>query len=231
MNHHLYQHADSDPPCACDFPQVSIQYPHECMRCKKLLPTVSQTPRTDQHLVEAGECYHTAEMVHADFARQLERELAVLQDWKDQQMQVESEWDPQALAKALGGTIGQSCRKVIQEGAYRLIKERDAALAKCQQLREAIAYELKLSKIADEAYGNKDSSDRTIRLESALSTPPPPMVYAEVAEGLAVALMAYRTALEDGPENCSYMEYEAVDEVAAKALAAYRERFPREEQP
>jgi septal ring factor EnvC (AmiA/AmiB activator) len=35
---------------------------------------------------------------------------------------------------------------------------------------------------------------------------------------LAEALKEYREALSDGPENCSYKMYEAVDEFAEKAL-------------
>lgn len=33
------------------------------------------------------------------------------------------------------------------------------------------------------------------------------------------ALTAYREALSDGPENCSYLKYEKVDEAAESALA------------
>ena len=39
---------------------------------------------------------------------------------------------------------------------------------------------------------------------------------------LAEALKEYREALSDGPENCSYKMYEAVDEFAEKALAAMK---------
>ena len=39
---------------------------------------------------------------------------------------------------------------------------------------------------------------------------------------LAEALKEYREALSNGPENCSYKMYEAVDEFAEKALAAMK---------
>ena len=40
----------------------------------------------------------------------------------------------------------------------------------------------------------------------------------EQRDRLAEALKEYREALSDGPENCSYKMYEAVDEFAEKAL-------------
>jgi len=40
---------------------------------------------------------------------------------------------------------------------------------------------------------------------------------------LAEALKEYREALSNGPENCSYKMYEAVDEFAEKALAAVQD--------
>ena len=40
----------------------------------------------------------------------------------------------------------------------------------------------------------------------------------EQRDRLAEALKEYREALHDGPENCSYKMYEAVDEFAREAL-------------
>jgi hypothetical protein len=40
----------------------------------------------------------------------------------------------------------------------------------------------------------------------------------EQRDRLAEALKEYREALSDGPENCSYKMYEAVDEFAEQAL-------------
>ena len=50
-------------------------------------------------------------------------EIKRLQDWKESQMAVESEWDAQMLAKKLGAPIGSSCRKEIQERVLSLIEE------------------------------------------------------------------------------------------------------------
>jgi hypothetical protein len=47
--------------------------------------------------------------------------LEYLRDWKAQQMQVESQWDEQQIAKLLGAKPGQSCRKVIQEKVPQLV--------------------------------------------------------------------------------------------------------------
>jgi chromosome segregation ATPase len=44
------------------------------------------------------------------------------------------------------------------------------------------------------------------------------MEFREQRDRLAEALKEYREALSDGPENCSYKMYEAVDEFAEKAL-------------
>jgi hypothetical protein len=49
------------------------------------------------------------------------RQLSILRDWKAQQMQVESQWDEQQIAKLLGAKLGQSCRKVIQEKVPQLV--------------------------------------------------------------------------------------------------------------
>jgi len=43
---------------------------------------------------------------------------------------------------------------------------------------------------------------------------------------LAEALKEYREALSDGPENCSYKMYEAVDEFAEKALQSLTPNEP-----
>ena len=45
----------------------------------------------------------------------------------------------------------------------------------------------------------------------------------EQRDRLAEALKEYREALSNGPENCSYKMYEAVDEFAEKALAAVQD--------
>ena len=56
-------------------------------------------------------------------------EIKRLQDWKESQMAVESEWDAQMLAKKLGAPIGSSCRKAIQERVLSLIEAHSEAKA------------------------------------------------------------------------------------------------------
>lgn len=66
----------------------------------------------------------------------LVEKVAELQSWKDQQMQVESEWRPNDLAALLGGGLGEPQRVVIQREALKLVesikdreRERDHANA------------------------------------------------------------------------------------------------------
>lgn len=68
--------------------------------------------------------------------------LRELENWKREQMQVESEWDAQDIAKQLGGWPGQSCRKVISDkvplliaNVKRLERERDAAIAEADEAK------------------------------------------------------------------------------------------------
>ena len=73
-----------------------------------------------------------------DQVRRRESELAELQAWKASAIAVESEWDAQAIAKLLGATLGQSCRKVINEKVPLLVSERDTLRAEVSRLREAL---------------------------------------------------------------------------------------------
>lgn len=56
-------------------------------------------------------------------AEKAEAELAQVQNWKAQQLQVESEWDCQMLAKKLGVGIGQSCRAGIQKTVLAMLEQ------------------------------------------------------------------------------------------------------------
>lgn len=44
-----------------------------------------------------------------------------LQAWKDSMMALEREWDQQRIAKLLGGQLGKSCRKIINERVPALV--------------------------------------------------------------------------------------------------------------
>lgn len=92
------------------------------------------TPRTEKNRIPNSDLSDwgvgLSDYVDVEFSRNLELELneakaeiKLLQDWKDSQMAVESEWDAQMLAKALGAPIGSSCRKEIQKRTLELIAE------------------------------------------------------------------------------------------------------------
>lgn len=57
--------------------------------------------------------------------------------WKDSALELEREWDQQALAKMLGGTLGHSCRRIISEKVPLLIAERNQLRAEADDVRQA----------------------------------------------------------------------------------------------
>ena len=87
-----------------------------------------------------------------------------LENWKSQQLAVESEWDAQATAKLLGSKLGQSCRQVIAKRVPELITELNEANADRLRLRECVGC----------GCGGDFGLCRTC--EEALTTPPPPVV-------------------------------------------------------
>lgn len=56
-------------------------------------------------------------------ANRLEEMVDRLEDWKDSALEVEREWDVQAIAKMLGGELGDSCRRVIAEKVPLLLAD------------------------------------------------------------------------------------------------------------
>ena len=91
---------------------------------------VSETPRTDA----VWELFATDTTLEPDvefstFARQLERELNAANDrikqleyWKESALEIEREWDANAIATMLGGKLGESQRKVIQREVPLLLE-------------------------------------------------------------------------------------------------------------
>lgn len=77
----------------------------------------------------------------------------------------------------------------------------------------------------------KNQADRICYLEGATNhaTGTPLSKAIEQRDRLAEALKEYREALSDGPENCSYKMYEAVDEFAEKALQSLTTNAPTSE--
>lgn len=59
----------------------------------------------------------------------LHEQLRSVEEWKRSMLQVEAEWDPQAIASMLGGKLGESCHEVIMREVPYLIAERDAMLS------------------------------------------------------------------------------------------------------
>lgn len=52
-------------------------------------------------------------------------ELEQLKDWKEQQLQVESQWNPQKIGKLLNIRLGESITKNIQPKIERLLLEKE----------------------------------------------------------------------------------------------------------
>ena len=93
---------------------------------------MSDTPRTECYVLNP-----LPQVVSADFARELERELNAanerikrLEDWKQSALAVEREWNANAIATMLGGKLGESQREVIQREVPKL-------LARIKRLEEA----------------------------------------------------------------------------------------------
>lgn len=84
---------------------------------------LSETPRTDaNYLWSPG-----GDIVDADFARELEREIQELQAWKQSALQVMNQTDLQAVGRELGLTLGTDVSPNILPGIQKL-KERIAEL-------------------------------------------------------------------------------------------------------
>ena len=102
------------------------------------------TPRTDEFLGtlerHEGRIAWSIKDIEAlvERARQLEQELNEALAWKQSMLAVESEWDEQKLASMLGGSLGQSCRKIIQEAVPKLVEERDQLRKICDELASTI---------------------------------------------------------------------------------------------
>lgn len=145
-------------------------------------------------------------------------EVAALAQWKREQIAVESEWNPQELAKMLGATLGQSCRKVIQERAPILV-------AQVAALREA------LPKVQALVGWATDSEVQTI--VDAAPAPAPPVVPLELAESLAGALQSLSDAVTarmswgDDTSDKSRLDLLRFYKEANALLAAFRSQHPQ----
>jgi hypothetical protein len=76
----------------------------------------------------------TTQCVEAEVAR-LTKKRDELQRWKDEQLAVEAQWDPQAVARVLGLPLGVSVRAEILPGIRKLAAERDEARNFARKMR------------------------------------------------------------------------------------------------
>lgn len=81
------------------------------------------------------------EMTQAEQIKMLREELRSLEAWKAEQLAVESEWDPQAVGRALELRIGTSIRSQILPGILALTQQRDEVRSSLQSLRRYVAAE------------------------------------------------------------------------------------------
>lgn len=100
-------------------------------------------------------------------------ELAELRDWKVQQMRVESEWDEQALAKALNVPLGQSCRKGIAAEVERLLAVVQEIFEDCDNHADGAPDASEYDKLCNEICGKMR---RWVKHQQTSSSTPHPAV-------------------------------------------------------
>lgn len=66
--------------------------------------------------------------------RRLEQQRDELQAWKDSQLAVEAQWNPQVVAQLLGIGLGQDIRANIQPKIEEMIRQRDELLVALENL-------------------------------------------------------------------------------------------------
>ena len=129
---------------------------------------MSDTPRTDwkEEMYWADPNGHAADVWK--WARELEEENAELKEWRESELSVEREWDPQAIATMLGAKPGESCRKVVAREVPKLVAEIAALRAELAPLRETVGVRGDSKTCRDDInYWSKlvERSDFAIRLE------------------------------------------------------------------
>jgi len=107
--------------------------------------------------------------------------------WKSEMLQVESQWDEQALAKLLGGQPGRSCRKIIQEKVPELVRRLEESRAREAGLRSALKRALKTFTALEKLGGY-----RSVEADGRDSKLPPNCVLRDVIE-ISQALAAPRS--------------------------------------
>lgn len=78
----------------------------------------------------------TPQCIAAEVAR-ITKERDALQRWKDEQLAVEAQWDPQAVARSLGLPLGTNIRPLLQMRVRGLRVELDEFRARLANLTDA----------------------------------------------------------------------------------------------
>lgn len=106
------------------------------------MTAMSETPRTDARRVTFAEAQvwddPAGDYVDADFACGLERELNDLTRWKAEALEVDASWDPQAIGKLLGMTLGTPIHQNIQPAIEKLLAQLAAERALADRLAEVL---------------------------------------------------------------------------------------------
>jgi hypothetical protein len=94
--------------------------------------TVSDKLKPDETAARVLECMKTQFLgdAQATKIREQQDRIKRLEDWKESALEIESEWDANAIARMLGAKLGESQRKVIQREVPNL-------LARIKRLEEA----------------------------------------------------------------------------------------------
>lgn len=100
------------------------------------MTAMSETPRTDKMTYETVGRFSRRRklVVPAAFSKVLERELNDLTRWKAKALEVERSWDPQAVGKLLGMTIGTPIHQNIQPAIEKLLARLAAERALADRL-------------------------------------------------------------------------------------------------
>lgn len=67
-----------------------------------------------------------------------ELEIRELQKWKGEAMRLEMQWDPQELARMLGGTPRKSCRRIIQKEIPKLLQRCNNFQTQLEEIRTTL---------------------------------------------------------------------------------------------
>lgn len=195
----------------------------------------AQTPRTDAALavtttialVGCADVFGKVQVVKADFARELERNLAAmtkerneLRAWKESALEVEKSWSCQAVAKLLGLPLGSDIRAGIEPGIMALQAKVERLLQVADHNWGEANYRLKYMDVIGRALGRPHIDGENAAQYASEC--------AEIATALRLRLAAAEQdadALAGALEFCATSQaWQSCRQVAQDALAAHRAR-------